>query len=189
MLKMTTVATLPKRAPTAPPASRHMNKFQIGDRLVYPSQGISWLNAIRTVSVDDVSIPSLILTAEDRGSSLAVPVAQAERGVLRPLASKATLSKAMAVLGEPRRQRRAVWAQHAKDYEAKIKTGDPLLLSEVLRDLHRNGEQSYSEKQIFTRALARLVAEAAAVLEIEQLVAQDRIIERLAGRATQAAGP
>jgi RNA polymerase-interacting CarD/CdnL/TRCF family regulator len=60
-----------------------MTKFQVGDRLVYPSRGISWLNAIRPVSVDDVAIPSLILTAEDRGSSLAVPVAQAERGVLQ----------------------------------------------------------------------------------------------------------
>ena len=52
------------------------------------------------------------------------------------------------------------------EYEAKINSGDPISIAEVVRDLHRNvgqPDQSFSERQIYESALERLAGEVAAV--------------------------
>ena len=52
-----------------------------------------------------------------------------------------------------------------KEFEEKIKSGDPARLAEVVRDLHAKAghpEQSYSERMIYETALDRLVAVVAA---------------------------
>jgi CarD family transcriptional regulator len=64
------------------------------------------------------------------------------------------------------RTSRAMWSRRAQEYEAKINSGDPVSIAEVLRDLHRNAgqpDQSYSERQIYEAALDRLARELAAV--------------------------
>ncbi len=59
-----------------------------------------------------------------------------------------------------------MWSRRAQEYEAKINSGDPVAIAEVVRDLHRNADQpdqSYSERQIYEAALERLAREVAAV--------------------------
>jgi CarD family transcriptional regulator len=59
-----------------------------------------------------------------------------------------------------------MWSRRAQEYEAKINSGDPVSIAEVVRDLHRNAnqpDQSYSERQIYEAALERLASELAAV--------------------------
>ena len=68
------------------------------------------------------------------------------------------------------------------EYEAKINSGDPVSISEVVRDLHRNTtqpEQSYSERQIFESALERLVREVAAIDNTDEIQATEKIYEYL----------
>ena len=101
---------------------------------------------------------------------------------MRPLASRAIFEQALGVLGDRRRLRRGVWARRVQGYEAAIKTGDPLLLAGVLRDLNRSGEQSFSERQIFERALERLASEYAAVMLIERDAVRTLIRKKLEGR-------
>jgi CarD family transcriptional regulator len=71
-----------------------------------------------------------------------------------------------------------MWSRRAQEYEAKINSGDPGSIAEVVRDLHRNSgqpEQSYSERQIYQAALDRLVREFAAVEKIDEATATKRI--------------
>jgi CarD family transcriptional regulator len=52
-----------------------------------------------------------------------------------------------------------MWSRRAQEYEAKIDSGDLVSIAEVVRDLHRAGgqpEQSYSERQLYEKALARM---------------------------------
>ena len=63
-------------------------------------------------------------------------------------------------------------------YETKIKSGDPVSIAEVVRDLHRRenqSEQSYSERQMYQAALERLAREFAAIEKIDQDVAALRL--------------
>ena len=59
-----------------------------------------------------------------------------------------------------------MWSRRAQEYSQKINSGDPIMLSEVIRDLYRKNnqpEQSYSERQMFQSAVERLAIELAAV--------------------------
>jgi len=79
-----------------------------------------------------------------------------------------------------------MWSRRAQEYEAKINSGDPVSIAEVLRDLKRNteqGEQSYSERQIYQAALERLAREVAAVEEIDEETAATKLEKVLAKAA------
>ena len=71
-----------------------------------------------------------------------------------------------------------MWSRRAKEYEAKINSGDPISIAEVVRDLHRNvgqPDQSFSERQIYESALERLAGEVAAVNGTDK----DKAVEKL----------
>jgi CarD family transcriptional regulator len=71
-----------------------------------------------------------------------------------------------------------MWSRRAQEYEAKINSGDPVSIAEVVRDLHRNAgqpDQSYSERQIYESALDRLAREFAAVEHIDETAAAGRL--------------
>jgi CarD family transcriptional regulator len=75
-----------------------------------------------------------------------------------------------------------MWSRRAQEYEAKINSGDPSSIAEVVRDLYRNssqGDQSYSERQIYQAALDRLVREFAAVEQIDEATAIERVEQML----------
>ena len=76
------------------------------------------------------------------------------------------MDDAMAKLKGRARIKRTMWSRRAQEYEAKINSGDPISIAEVVRDLHRNvgqPDQSFSERQIYEAARDRLASELAAV--------------------------
>ncbi len=71
-----------------------------------------------------------------------------------------------------------MWSRRAQEYETKINSGDPVSIAEVLRDLKRSNdetEQSYSERQIYQSALERLAREVAAVDNITEGKATEKL--------------
>lgn len=96
------------------------------------------------------------------------------------------MQEAFDALRRSPRRSRAPWARRAQDYAARIKSGDPMRIAEILRDIHRgpqDGEQSWSERQVFERALDRFVAEFAAVEGIGRAEALQRVMGALDERA------
>ena len=78
-----------------------------------------------------------------------------------------------------------MWSRRAQEYEAKINSGDPVSIAEVVRDLRRNtnqGDQSFSERQMYQAALDRLAREFAAIEKIDEQAAADRL-ERIMSAA------
>ena len=62
--------------------------------------------------------------------------------------------------------KKTMWSRRAQEYETKINSGSLVSIAEVVRDLYRKddqGEQSYSERQMYQSALERLASEFAAV--------------------------
>ena len=62
-----------------------------------------------------------------------------------------------------------MWAKRSQEYLAKINTGDPGALAEVVRDLQSAGDgsnSSFSQRNLFELALERLAGEFAAVRRI-----------------------
>ena len=73
---------------------------------------------------------------------------------------------ALAKLKEPASQKRAMWNRRAVEYTAKINSGNPELLAEVVRDLYRGDsdkDPSHGERVLFEQAFGRLTHELAAI--------------------------
>ena len=113
-------------------------------------------------------------------------MAKASASGLRKLSNKNRLSRALDVLSEQPSVKKDMWIKRAKEYEKNINSGDPVLIAEVVRDLHRNDEQreqSYSERQLYEAALERLTREIAAVDGVEEQKAQEKVDKVLEGKA------
>ena len=75
-----------------------------------------------------------------------------------------------------------MWSRRAQEYEAKINSGDPVAIAEVVRDLHRNAgqpDQSFSERQIYEQAMDRLAAELAAIDRTDKMAATEKLLQHL----------
>ena len=156
-----------------------------GDFVVYPTHGVGKILGVETQEVSGHSLQLIIIHFEKDRMTLRVPVAKAKNSGLRKLSSRKVMDAALQTLKGRSRVKRAMWSRRAQEYEAKINSGDPVSIAEVVRDLHRNDdqrEQSYSERQLYEAALERLTREVAAVNGIEETKAQQHVDQVLGGR-------
>ena len=123
--------------------------------------------------------------------TLRVPTAKAATSGMRALSGELTLKDAFTTLKGRARIKRTMWSRRAQEYEAKINSGDLILVSEVVRDLHRTDaqpEQSYSERQLYERAIDRMVREVASIRKESRDAALEDVLDTLAkARSRQAA--
>ena len=127
---------MPDRLPPRPPAKAEM--FVEGDHVVYPTHGVGKVERIATEEIAGHKLELIHITFEENRMTLRVPVAKARTAGLRKLASRKLFDEALAVLKGRARIKRTMWSRRAQEYEAKINSGDPLAIAEVVRDLHRN---------------------------------------------------
>ena len=145
--------------------------FAEGDHVVYPTHGVGRVERIATEEIAGHKLELIHITFEENRMTLRVPVAKARTAGLRKLANRKTFDEALAVLKGRARIKRTMWSRRAQEYEAKINSGDPLAIAEVVRDLHRNAgqpDQSFSERQIYEAAMDRLAAELAALESLDK---------------------
>jgi len=115
--------------------------------------------------------------------TLRVPMEPARPLGLRTLSSRKPMDQDIPPLQGNARVRRTMWSRRAQEYETKIKSGDPVSIAEVVRDLHRRtnqAEQSYSERQMYQAALERLAREFAAIEKIDQDTAAMKLEDMMA---------
>jgi CarD family transcriptional regulator len=153
-------------------------EFRNGDYVVYPTHGVGKIESIERQSVAGMELELIVIRFEKEKMTLRVPIEKAKVAGLRKLSSHQQMDIALATLKGRSRISRAMWSRRAQEYEAKINSGDPVSIAEVVRDLHRNAgqsDQSYSERQIYEAALERLARELAAVERIERDAAAQRL--------------
>lgn len=152
--------------------------FKKGDFVVYPTHGVGKVMGIESQEISGHALQVIIILFDKDRMTLRVPVAKAKNSGLRKLSSKKVMESALQTLKGRSRVKRAMWSRRAQEYEAKINSGDPVSIAEVVRDLHRNADQpdqSYSERQIYQAALDRLVRELAAIEGMDEQAATERL--------------
>ena len=148
--------------------------YQDGDFVVYPTHGVGKIIGTETNDIAGMQIKLLVIRFEQDRMTLRVPMKKAMSLGLRTLSSHKHMDDAILTLKGKARVRRTMWSRRAQEYEAKIKSGDPVSIAEVVRDLRKRDtqtEQSYSERQMYQAALERLAREFAAIEEIDQATA------------------
>ena len=153
-----------------------------GDFVVYPTHGVGKVVEIENQEYSGHKLKLFVIEFERERMTLRVPTDKAEVSGLRKLSSKKIIEKALTTLKGRARVKRTMWSRRAQEYEAKINSGDPLAIAEVVRDLHRKSgqpEQSFSERQIFESACHRLAMELAAIEKIDIEAATERMEDLL----------
>lgn len=152
--------------------------FAAGDYVVYPSHGVGKVVGIEKETIAGVELEMYVVKFDNERLTLRVPVDKAPRSGMRKLSSREKIQSALDALKVRVKPRRNVmWSRRAQEYEAKINSGDPVAIAEVVRELHRHddSEQSYSERQLYRAALERLAREIAAI----ERVAEEEATRRL----------
>ena len=154
--------------------------FEEGDFVVYPTHGVGRILGTEERDVGGTMMEMLVVRFDQDRMTLRVPMEKAKSLGLRTLSSKKQMEQAITTLQGKARVRRTMWSRRAQEYETKIKSGDPVSIAEVVRDLHRRtnqSEQSYSERQMYQAALERLAREFAAIEKIDQEAAATKLEE------------
>jgi len=159
-------------------ARKSESSFEEGDFVVYPTHGVGRILGTEEREVAGMKLEMLVVRFEHDRMTLRVPMEKARSLGLRTLSSKKQMEQAITTLQGKAKVRRTMWSRRAQEYETKIKSGDPVSIAEVVRDLHRRtnqSEQSYSERQMYQAALERLAREFAAIEKIDQDAAALRL--------------
>ena len=162
-------------------AAKALN-FDVGDYVVYPKHGVGRVIELQSTDIAGMRLELYVLRFEKERMTLRVPTNKAESVGMRKLSSDKTMQEALATLKGKPKVKRTMWSRRAQEYEAKINSGDPIQIAEVVRDLHRNAgqpDQSFSERQIYEQALDRLAAELAAIDRTDKAAATEKLLQHL----------
>ena len=157
--------------------------YSVKDYVVYPKHGVGRIVSVETEEIAGAPLELYVIRFEKEKMTLRVPVNKAQNSGMRRLSNQATMDEAFTTLKGKARVKRTMWSRRAQEYEAKINSGDLVSIAEVVRDLHRGAdqpEQSYSERQIYEAALGRLARELAAVEDIDERSAMDKLEQLVA---------
>ena len=152
--------------------------FDIGETVVYPKHGVGEITSIESMEVSSIKTKFYVVKMEQAKLTIRVPLDKQEEVGLRKISSKKTITNVFDILKLKPKIRRIMWSRRAQEYEAKMFSGDPVKIGEVVRDLFRKNsqpEQSYSERQMFQVALERLAREVAAVEKTDYFQATEKI--------------
>ncbi len=180
-----------KATPVAVVTAKDQKAFyKVGNYVVYPTHGVGKIMAEETQMIGDIELRLLVINFEKDKMTLRVPMSRAAAAGLRPISSADKMKEVYVTLKSKAKTSRGMWSRRAQEYEAKINSGNIILISEVVRDLHQNvdqSERSYSERMIYENALNRLMGEVAAAEGTDTKVAYDKLMKLLRAKVAAAA--
>tara|TARA_X000001036_G_C20093405_1_gene568114 strand:+ start:45 stop:545 length:501 start_codon:yes stop_codon:yes gene_type:complete len=152
--------------------------FKNGETVVYPKHGVGEIIKTETMEIASIKTNFYVVKMEQSKLIIRVPLDKQEEVGLRKISSKKTMDEVFSTLKLKPKIRRIMWSRRAQEYDAKIYSGDPIKIAEVVRDLFRKNtqaEQSYSERQMFQVAIERLAREVAAVEKTDYFQSTEKI--------------
>jgi len=151
--------------------------FNPGDFVVYPAHGVGQVTARTktTVAGQDMDLLAIHFTKDKL--TMHIPTTDATNKGLRQIATPAMMETVTNILCTKVKTKRMPWSKRQTEYTTKISSGDPVSLAEVVRDLYRTPEETstYSERQIYEKALGRLAPEYAVINDISEAEAVTKI--------------
>lgn len=145
-------------------------EFNVGDKVVYPSQGVSVVESITEEELAGCVMNCYTLRLLSTDSKVVVPVNNSERVGLRPLSEEAAVSGALERLNSAETDGVEDWKDRYRANLERIKTGDLDEIVDVLRCLAEVAGRktlSFRERKMYDHARQLLVVETAVVQDRE----------------------
>ena len=153
--------------------------FNVGDKAVYPAQGVTEILGIETLEISGVSNKLYVLRCLDSEKKIRVPLTKVEAVGLRNIVGRRAIKLVMGALqAEDITVDEPNWNRRYRRYVEKIQSGSLLDVAQVLRDLHLTKTDkplSYGERRVFETARQLLVQEIA----VAEGQAEDQIAARV----------
>lgn len=139
-----------------------MTLFQIGEKVVYPNQGIGTVENISTRSFGAQMERYYLLRLTYNNMTVMVPFSHVEEIGLRKVTRNGEVVRVLAFLSEGTRRRKCDWKDRYKENCDKMRHGSLLEIAEVLKTLlilQRDKPLSFREKRMLDRARHMLITE------------------------------
>ena len=139
--------------------------FKVGDKAVYPAQGVAEVISIEDKDIAGSRTRFYVLRILDTNRKIMVPVANAKTVGLRPPIGEKGIREIFAILKERDiASDNQTWNRRYRGFMDKIKTGSVYDVAEVMRDLSRLGAEkalSFGERRMLETARMLIVKEIA----------------------------
>ncbi len=142
-----------------------MMEFQVGDKAVYPAQGVAEIVGIDEKEISGKIQRFYVLRILDSDMRILVPVDKAQQVGLREVASSEEIDEVMDILREKDVHiDKQTWNRRYRGFMEKIKTGSLFEVADVFRDLYRlknTKTLSFGERRMLDTAKNLIVKELA----------------------------
>jgi CarD family transcriptional regulator len=153
--------------------------FKKGEKVVYPAHGVGVIDDIQLKVISGTERKFYMLKILDSEMTIMIPTENVDAVGLRRVIGKDMVTKIYKIL----RQKNVevdtqTWNRRYREYTEKIKTGSPLEIAKVLRDLlvlKGDKELSFGERKMLDTARSLLVKE----LSIARAHPEEKIMEEL----------
>jgi CarD family transcriptional regulator len=145
-------------------------EFSVGDKVVHPRYGCGQISGLERLDLVEGFERYYVIEIPDQGLTVHIPMSKIEKVGLRPIMSRAKLARVLDTLrGRPRPLSEDYKERQARIRE-KLKTGGPLRIAEMLRDLtwyERRAHLTEADSALLARGREFLAAEIALVTDTE----------------------
>jgi len=157
--------------------------FQIGDRVVYPNQGVGTIENIGTRSFGSVFEKFYLLRFGYTSMTVLVPLSNAAGIGLRGVTKDREISRILSFLAHGSCRIAPDWKVRFKENSEKMRNGDLLKTAEILKSLlciHASKPLSFREKKMLERARHMLVSEISSARRVPEIHAAGLLQRALA---------
>src|SRR5450432_3056931 len=153
-------------------------KLAVGDRVVYPNQGLCKVIGIDTKEIAGQKLSFVSLVREEDGARVMVPEAKVISIGVRKVANADEVEKVLGFLRSDSDKASLDWKARARTNVERMATGGLLGLAEVVKGLEVLSELRplpTKERELYNDARHLLVAEMSASLNVLEADAEDTV--------------
>ncbi len=163
-----------------------MQFFRIGEKVVYPNQGVGTVENISTRTFGSRFERFYLLRLTANSMTVMVPFSHVEQVGLRKVTRNGEIARVLGYLGEQTIRSKVDWKDRFKENTDKMRSGSLLEIAEVLKTLlllQTDKPLSFREKKMLDRARHMLVTELSISRELKELEAVD-LLQRTLSKAS-----
>jgi len=172
--------------------SKAQKKFQVDQRIVYPSQGVGIIKSIEDKSFKGTNVPYYVIYLEVSDMTIMVPVDKALELGIRPIVGKDDALKALELIGEAFEPIPSDWKLRYQMNMDLLKKGSIIDIAMIVRSLYHRSkvkELPILERKLYDSALTLLEDEIAYSLRKSKDEAESLIFTRLEAEAEPESEP
>jgi CarD family transcriptional regulator len=156
--------------------------FRIGEKVVYPNQGVGTVENISTRSFGARFERFYLLRLTATSMTVMVPFSHVEQVGLRKVTKNGDIVRVLTYLGERASKSKIDWKDRFKENSDRMRNGSLFEIAEVLKTLlllQREKPLSFREKKMLDRARQMLIMELSISRNLKEIEAVDLLQKSL----------